>query len=367
MNELSRWIADKLAAEGPVPFATYMGWALYHPEWGYYTSDRRKFGKEGDFYTSPSVNPVFAEVIADEIASKAEGMGLAGFTLIEFGAGEGRLARDILARWQTEHPALYEAVTYRIVEVSPHLQAQQQEMLAAHQGRVVWETEAQLQASAPYHGVVLTNELVDAYPVHRIRREAEGFVELYVAWDAEANRFVEETGTLSDARILSHLERYGKPIRVGQVVEVGLPGLNWYERALDLLENGHVLTIDYGFAVEMLYHPSRPNGTLRGFYQHTLTNDPYEHVGEQDLTYDVNFTALKDVGEAKGWQTAFYGSQSQFLLSSGILTRLTDAIGKDPFRDPDMKRNRAIKQMILPGGMGDHFKVLLQSKTLPVV
>jgi SAM-dependent MidA family methyltransferase len=367
LNELSQWIAKKIAAVGPVPFATYMDWALYHPEWGYYTSDRRKFGKEGDFYTSPSVNPVFAEVLADDIASKAQAMGEQEFTLIEFGAGEGRLARDILVRWQAEHPALHERVTYRIVETSAHLQEKQWEMLATQQGHVVWQTEAQLQAGAPYRGVVLTNELVDAYPVHRVKRERQGFVEVYIGWDATAQTFVEESGPLADDRIAAHLERYGKSIIVGQLVEVGLPGLDWYERTLGLLASGHVLTIDYGFDAGMLYHPSRPNGTLRGFYRHTLTDDPYLHVGEQDLTYDVNFTALREIGEAQGWQTAFYGSQSQFLLSSGILTRLTDAMGKDPFRDPDMKRNRAIKQMILPGGMGDHFKVLLQSKTLPVL
>ncbi|MGZ4122944.1 MAG: class I SAM-dependent methyltransferase, partial [Tumebacillaceae bacterium] len=286
---------------------------------------------------------------------------------IEFGAGEGRLAHDLLARWQAEHPAFYKRVAYRIVETSPHLRKMQRDRLAERLDKVVWQTEAELQAGAPYRGVVLTNELVDAYPVHRVKRESQGFVELYVTWDEEAQAFVEQTGPLTDPRIQEHLDRYGKSIIAGQVAEVGLPGLDWYERALALLEIGHVLTIDYGFDAHMLYHPSRPDGTLRGFYRHKLTTDPYQHVGEQDLTYDVNFTALREIGEAQGWQTAFYGKQSQYLLQSGILTRLTEAMGKDPFRDPDMKRNRAIKQMILPGGMGDHFKVLLQSKTLPVV
>lgn len=362
MNELSQWIREQITAQGPVPFVTFMEWALYHPEWGYYTSDRHKIGKAGDFYTTPHVNPVFAEVLADEIAGKLQKLAVSSYTLIEVGAGVGKLALDLLNRLRDEHEGVYSQLTYRIVEKSPTLRAEQQAALHEHGDKVVWQTFEELQAGAPYQGVVLTNELVDAFPVHRVTRlEGDDLLEVYVTWDEAEGKFTETTGPLSDERIGAYLEAYGKKLRLGQTSEVGLAGLDWYDSALRLLDLGHVITIDYGFDAEMLYHPSRRNGTLRGFYRHTLTDDPYQHIGEQDLTADVNFTALIKRGEELGWQTEFYNKQSKFLFQGNILQRLTSTVGADPFASPDMKRNMAIKQLLLPGGIGDHFTVLIQS------
>ncbi|KEO82502.1 class I SAM-dependent methyltransferase [Tumebacillus flagellatus] len=380
-------------AQGRVPFVQFMEWALYHPEWGYYTSRRKKIGKEGDFYTAPSVNPVFAEVLADEVV-RMDG----GRTVIEFGAGEGRLARDMLARFASEHPAFFAEVEYLIVEISPTLREMQRETIGEHAGNVRWMSEEELHAGGPYVGVILTNELVDAFPVHRVTRTKEGlrevFVELAVEQDTagelkpevearveasgvepadrkvggagfEENfslRFVESLEPLSTPELAAYVDKYAPKMIVGQTIEAGLAGMEWYKRALSLLSSGHILTIDYGYEADMLHHSSRRTGTLRGFYRHTVTDDPYQHIGEQDLTADVNFSALRNLGEAAGWQTDFFGTQAKYLLQSGILTRLTNAWSADPFRDPDMKRNRAIKSLILPGGMGEHFKVLVQSR-----
>ncbi|PWK06967.1 class I SAM-dependent methyltransferase [Tumebacillus permanentifrigoris] len=371
MNELRDWIVEQIRVRGPVTFARYMEWALYHPEWGYYTSDRRKIGKEGDFYTAPSINPVFAEVLADEIAGK----GGSARVVIEFGGGEGRLARDMLSRWASEHRAFYEQLTYSIVEISPALRQIQRELVGEHVEKVRWVTEQELQAEANLgtprltsstgagdarlrgvHGVIVTNELVDAYPVHRVTRTTDGLREIYVTADLQ-----EQYGPLSDPALETYVQTYAPGMIVGQTIEVNLAGLAWYERSLQLLSSGQILTIDYGYEADMLHHLSRRSGTLRGFYRHTLTDDPYQHIGQQDLTADVNFSALRDVGESGGWHTDFFGSQAQYLLQSGILNRLTNAWSADPFRDPDMKRNRAIKSLILPGGLGEHFKVLVQS------
>ncbi|MFD2170937.1 class I SAM-dependent methyltransferase [Tumebacillus lipolyticus] len=360
MTELARWIREQIEVEVRVPFARFMEWALYHPELGYYTGEKRKFGKAGDFYTSPGINPVFAEVLADQLAEKAEQLGEGTISLIEFGAGEGMLARDVLDRWQSAHPVLYERVDYRIVEISPSLQQVQQEMTAAHSRKLSWTSEAELAAGAPYRGAVLTNEFVDAFPVHRVVQTKAGYAELYVAWDRESNSFVETPAALSDHRLHAYLARYAPEMMVGQVTEVGLAGLDWYERACSLLANGSMITIDYGFDAQMLHHKSRRNGTLRGFFQHRLIEDPFANIGLQDLTTDVNFTALQELGERAAGRTEFYGSQSSYLLQAGILNRLQDVQSADLFRDPVMKRNRAIKQLILPGGIGDHFKVLVQ-------
>jgi SAM-dependent MidA family methyltransferase len=367
LTELGKWIREQIKERGQVPFAVFMEWALYHKTLGYYTSDRRKFGKAGDFYTSPGINPVFAEVLADELAKKAERLGGEAFSLIEFGAGEGMLARDLLNRWQDAHPALYERAVYRIVEISPALREVQKEKTASHAGKVVWMTREEVHAAGPYQGAVLTNEFVDAFPVHRIVKTEDGLKELYVRFDDEREAFVQMPGELSDERIGEYVAAYANNMVRGQVTEVGLAGISWYAEAMSLLTKGWLFTIDYGFEADMLHHPSRKDGTLRGFYRHALIEDPFANIGEQDLTADVNFTALREVGEQGGFVTEFFGSQSRYLLQAGILNRLKDVTGADLFRDPDMKRNRAIKQLILPGGIGDHFKVLLQSRGVSVL
>ncbi|ARU62185.1 hypothetical protein CBW65_15110 [Tumebacillus avium] len=365
MTELGKWIAEQIRKSGPVPFAQFMEWALYHPELGYYTGERRKFGKEGDFYTSPGVNPVFAEVLADQLAEKAGLLGDEPFVLLEFGAGEGMLARDILNRWQAEHPALYARAEYRIVEISPTLRARQAELTQEHQGKVVWQTREEVTAGGAFAGAVLTNEFVDAFPVHRVVKQADGMAELYVDWDGE--HFVTKTGELSTQVIGEYVDAYATAMIRGQVTEAGLAGLDWYREAVGLLRAGWIVTVDYGFDAEMLHHKSRMDGTLRGFYQHTLVDDPFAHIGEMDLTADVNFTALQQIGEQSGLETEFYGSQAKYLLQSGILQRLKDVHSADLINDPDMKRNRAIKQLIMPGGIGDHFKVLVQSRDISVL
>ena len=170
-NQLTEWMQGQIAVRGPVPFVQFMEWALYHPEWGYYTRDSHKFGKEGDFYTSPGIHPVFAEVIADQIAGKWHAMGEpTPFTLIEFGAGEGKFAWDVLGRLKDEHPALFAAVQYKIVELSPVLRERQKATVASYldMDKLVWLSETELAAGAPYVGIVVTNELVDAYSVHRV-------------------------------------------------------------------------------------------------------------------------------------------------------------------------------------------------------
>ncbi|HEU4964345.1 MAG TPA: SAM-dependent methyltransferase [Bacilli bacterium] len=368
MNELALWIKERIGEEGPVPFVKFMEWALYHPEWGYYTGERRKFGKEGDFYTSPGVNPVFAEVLADDVVRRLEPKG--DWSWIEFGAGDGRLARDVLGWLREKHPATYERLTYRIVEISPTLRKVQRETLGEELAvKVVWQTEEEVRADGPFSGVVVTNELVDAYPVHRVVQEEQGLLELYVDWDAEKERFRETHGSLADERLASYFATYagGSKLLRGQIAEVGLAGLDWYKQAWELLREGFVITIDYGFEADMLYHPSRKNGTLRGFARHTLTDDPYAAVGEQDLTADVNFTALRLVGEELGAATNFFGSQTKYLVEAGILYRLQDAMhASDPFSDPVLKRNRAIRSLVTPGGLGDQFKVLVQSRTSSV-
>ncbi|ASS75973.1 hypothetical protein CIG75_14060 [Tumebacillus algifaecis] len=391
MTELGLWIQQQIKQAGPRTFAKFMEWALYHPDLGYYTSDRRKFGKAGDFYTSPGINPVFAEVLADQLAEKAALLGGKPFTLIEFGAGEGMLARDLLNRWQSTYPTLYERVVYLIVEISPTLRAVQQEQTSAHAGKIIWMSQEEVKAGGQYCGAVLTNEFVDAFPVHRVVKQADGLAELYVDWkvtsddrgvealqgvhektvgehrEGDCGHFVQVSGDLSEERIATYVSDYAGGMLRGQVTEVGLPGLDWYREAVELLASGWIVTIDYGFDAEMLHHKSRMDGTLRGFYQHTLIDDPFANIGEQDLTTDVNFTALQDVGAQAGLVTEFYGAQSKYLLQAGILQRLRDVTSADLLRDPDMKRNRAIKQLIMPGGIGDHFKVLVQSRNAPVL
>lgn len=356
MNRLETIIRRRIREKKVLPFRDFMELALYCPELGYYENERHPFGKKGDFYTAPGVHPVFGETLARDLLQKWRQLGIRSpLLIVEFGAGQGTLARDILDGIRSLAPDLFPAVDYRIVEKSGRLR--QLQRLALENYPVKWLSS--LDDLGSFTGIVLSNELMDAFPVHLVERGGDETREIYVA--EQNGRLAECTGPLSDPRIIAYIRDYAPPLRPGQRIEVNLAALDWLREVGDSLRSGFVITIDYGDEANVLYE-GRTGGTLRAYRRHQLAPNPLEQPGEQDLTADVNFTALIRYGERLRLQPVFYGTQAQYLLQAGILENAAAETGTDPFRDGGVKRNLAIKHLILPGGMGERFKVLVQRK-----
>ncbi|HLD78902.1 MAG TPA: SAM-dependent methyltransferase, partial [archaeon] len=278
------------------------------------------------------------------------------FDLVECGAGRGALAAGILEAVRAKAPDFAAALRVTLVEVSPRLREQAQAALEG-QGERVAIVE---RLPAGVSGCLLSNELVDALPVHRVAQRAGGLREIYVS--ARGGELVEMEGEPSSPALARYLERYGAPLEDGQQAEVNLAALAWLDEAARALERGFLLTIDYGYRARELYGPAHQRGTLLAYREHRTSEDWLSRPGEQDLTAQVNFTALEERGRELGLTALAYVPQAQFLLglaqASGLVERLE--------READASATRAtrnqLKQLIHPEGMGEAFKVLLQGK-----
>lgn len=369
MNEpnLQTIIADRIRAAGRITFADYMAACLYEPGLGYYTSPGRKVGTEGDFYTSITVHATFGRVIAREIAAMWLSMGSPQtFTLVEAGAGHGRLSADILDFLAEQRPACYATVNLVLIEKEPSLAEAQATLLANHCDKLSWLTPDEL-AGFRFSGVLYSNELLDAMPVHRVLMTSQGLQEFYVTL-ADDGQFQETCDTPSTPALEAYLQRYGIPLHPGQEAEVSLTGLDWYETAAACLQQGFILTIDYGWPKAELYTPQRKLGTLLCYYRHTVEDNPYQRVGEQDITTHINFSTLIERGDELGLKTVWFGEQSRFLMLAGIVEEFEAIEATNLSEKEKLQQRLTIKRLIMPeGGMGDTFRVLVQAKGVATV
>ncbi|MEI6205619.1 MAG: SAM-dependent methyltransferase [Desulfuromonadales bacterium] len=356
-------LTARIAEQGRVTFAEFMAVCLYEPELGYYTSPGRKVGAEGDFYTSITVHAAFGRVIAREIAQMWRCMDTsANFTLVECGAGNGRLACDIMDYLSEREVDLYEGLRLVLVEKEPSLAEVQREMLKAHVDRMAWlSPEEFASGDFTFSGCLYSNELIDALPVHRVLMTPDGLREVYVT--LREGEFVEETGELSTPEIEEYLKRVAVELHPGQLAEVNLNGPKWLTAVSKALKSGFLLTIDYGYQAQELYSASRKQGTLLCYHRHRVEENPYFRLGRQDITTHVDFTTLMKCGEEFGLQGIWFGEQYRFLLSAGIIEEI-EAIERSNVSDEEKLRLRlTLKKLIMPeGGMGDTFKILIQSR-----
>jgi len=355
-------LLERIKEKGPITFAEFMTACLYEPGLGYYTSPGRKVGAEGDFYTSSNVHRVFGRLIAREIARMWQCMGRpSDFQIVEAGAGNGRLAADVMDAIAEIEPALYETVICRLIEAEPSLAETQRKMLESHAARLVWSTPAELISGAlSITGCILSNELIDALPVHLVEMTASGLCEIMVA--ADNDRFSEKSGPLSTIELQEYFDLIEVKLPVGQRAEVHLAANGWIRGVAASLRRGFVITIDYGYLAPELYGRMRMNGTLLCYFQHKIEEDPYIRVGLQDITTHVDFTSLIKAGEAAGLQKVWYGEQYRFLMAAGMMEEMM-ALESRPVPEGERLKDRlALKKLMLPdGGMGDTFKVLVQS------
>lgn len=362
MTPLAEWIRNQLLTyeNKRVTFAQFMEWALYHPTLGYYRRAVSKVGKDGDFYTSSHVGSVFGETLAIFLNNLAQTFD-ANWNIVEFGSGDGKLADDILQA-MPDQPSYDTLGAYYMVEASSY-HRQLAVARLKNESRIRWVNGlSQEMTKDPL--IVISNELVDALPVHRLRYMNGNWFEIYVSWNDEKAVFEEVTGECSSPDLTEYIQKEKPPLREGQTIEVNLAGYRWLQQLAYGIKKGYALTIDYGYEKEELWGTKRRRGTLMCYHRHRAVTTPYERVGEQDMTTHVNFSSLMRWGEELGLYTSFLLPQGEFLIQTGILQKLQEHQDPNPF-SATAKRNRAIRQLIIPGGMGDTFKVLLQGKGVP--
>lgn len=381
-----------------ITFAEFMNLALYHPQQGYYATGKVNIGDRGDFFTSPHLGADFGELLAKKFAELWETMGRPSpFHLVEMGAGQGLLAVDILRYLQQEYSLFFANLDYYIVEKSEGLKQQQQQLLASYPdlaAKVIWKDWADLPENSLV-GCCFSNELVDAFPVHLFTIAQGQLQEIYVSW--QQDRFQEAIGEISTPRLADYWQLIGMQVQdlaEGYRSEINLVALDWLTTVAGKLQRGYVVTIDYGYKSnsgsprQNYYSPSRDQGTLQCYYRHQHHNDPYIHIGEQDITAHVNFTALEKQGELLGLGLESFTKQSLFLMELGLGDRLVDlanlgsgsnlssnlssnldfSTSQSAIASPQnvintMQRRQALHQLIEPSGLGG-FGVLIQSKNL---
>ncbi len=358
--ELEDLLRREIAAKGGIPFARFMEQALYHPRYGYYTSERVRIGKKGDFFTSSSVHYAFGQLIARQLEQMWRLLGEGDFVIAEQGAGEGHLALDILDSLQRDYPEFYRQVRYRIVEISEDNIRRQKSNLSRHTdlGRIGW---CALNELGGMRGCFLSNELLDAFPVHLVQQVGGQLREVYVV-NGDAG-FSEELRKPSTPALAEYFQRLGITLLEGNRAEVNLAACRWLDDVAAVLERGFVMTIDYGYPAEELYAPARHAGTLLCYFRHQTNEDFYCRPGCQDMTAHVDFTTLQHEGRRLGLEPVYYGRQYQFLMGLGffeLLLQLQEG-ETDPRRAQALRMS--LKRLILPEeGMGENFKVLIQSK-----
>jgi len=266
----------RIERDGPISFAAFMEAALYDPEFGYYMTAGPRIGREGDYYTSLDVHPIFAELVGRQIAQAAEEIVPSGeFTIVEMGAGKGLLAQHLLNAYRRDKPDFLARLRYLLVERSPAMVETQKQRLLELTGtgvNIAWVPDLDAVSADSITGVFLSNELVDAFPVHRLVKRPLGLREIFVGWDG--SRFIEIEAPPFSPDLEAYFARIGISLEVGQQAEVNLQALAWMRQVGTRLRRGLVVTIDYGHAAADLFAPARKTGTLLGYYRHTVSDSP---------------------------------------------------------------------------------------------
>ena len=400
---LTEILKARISIHFKISFAEFMAEALYHPDLGYYSSERTRIGKAGDYFTSPIVHPAFGGLICKELQEMWQITGWEEFSIVEMGGGNGTLCHDILKYAKDRHPSFYRVLKYIIIEESAYMRKIQRVRLinsgfsdetsmsqrltnndgnplpfkgrdrpvlreVEGVGMGLFSDEAKIRwadASDPMFltgvtGCFLSNELVDAFPVHIVEKKGGGLKELFVGLQNDA--FVEILDPPSSPEIEKYLDRIGIELEEGQRAEVNLRAVEWMRWVAGALKKGFVITIDYGYHAEELYAADRSSGTLLCYHRHRVVEDPFINIGEQDMTSHVDFTTLMLIGEESGLKSAGFTDQMHFLFGLGI-GEMIEAVGSNtPAESDALKERLLIKNLIMPGRMGNVFKVLIQYK-----
>ena len=367
--ELVEIVGDRIknSPQQKITFAEYMELVLYHPNHGYYASSASRISESGDFLTSPHLADDFGEMLAIQLYQMWQVLGSPQvFSIVEMGAGQGLLAIQILGYSRRLYPAFFESIDYLIVEIAPAMISAQQTRLTDLPVR--WCDWNQI-IDRSIVGCFLSNELIDALPVHQVIVSEDKLQEIYVTIaDNDSNIFTEVIDCLSTDKLEQYWNLNNINLLSGRYLEdyrteVNLAALSWLEQVSNKLQRGYVLSIDYGYTADRYYNPIRAQGTLQCYYQHAYHNDPYINIGNQDLTAHVDFTAVQNQGELLGLQTVGFIQQGMFLMALGLGERIAAISNSGGDIQSLLRRRQNLHQLIDPMGLGK-FGVLIQSQGL---
>ena len=353
VNNTEKTIISKIQKNGPLTFAEFMNIALYDNENGYYTSGRAEIGKKGDFYTSPHVHSAFGEVIANFIIKAEKYLSNNDLNVIEIGSGKGYLAYDILNHINSASK-ISDNLNYIIIEKNNNKFIKELERFSDN--IKIYNDISMLDKNIS--GIVVSNELFDSLPFHKIIYKEKNLHENYI--DFINGNFTEITDEISDQLIIEYIERYSLNFSDSKQMEVCLQAGSYLKEISELLREGFILTIDYGSLSDELFSNEKPEGTYRCFHKHSVNTDIFSNIGSQDITADVDFSNLILSGSKYGLEKIKYTSQAQFLVDWGILDIYERTVKLDE------EGSQAIKNLFMPGMMGNYFKVLIQRKNVEV-
>ena len=359
---LSTQLCKAINRHGTLSFAQFMQKTLYTPGLGYYANGLPKIGQTGDFVTAPEISALFSRCLARQAAQVLPTLKEAN--ILEFGAGQGTMAKDILL----ELSALQQSIDhYYILELSADLRARQHTTLKnalpdALFNKIVWLDQL---PQTKICAVVLANEVLDAMPFERIRIEPEQALQGFVKFNPDKNKFTWDYQKITTKPLQQFanqlIEHIGKVSDLGYETEINLNIAPWLKSINDFLHQGIVLLIDYGYTRQEYYQPARVMGTLRCHYQHRAHSNPFFYPGLQDITAHVDFTAVAEAAYDAGLKVTGYTTQAHFLMGSGLLEMSLDA---DAPMTEQLKMAQQMKTLTLPNEMGETFKVMALSKHL---
>jgi len=357
---LAERLRERMRCDGAISFHDWMNAALYDKRYGYYARrDLERWGREGDYRTSPERSTLFAATFADYFAKLfGELDAPQEFTILEAGAGDGRFALGVLETFRDEYQEIFARTRYLIDEVSMDSRERILRRLSGFSHRIEFRSLAQIET--PFTGIIFSNELLDALPVHRVVMREGRLRELCVGV-GQGGEFVWVEREPTRPELISYFDWCGVRLDEGQIAEVNLEALDWIARAASLLHKGFIISIDYGAEAQQLYDaPHRREGTLRAFRHHRFAENVLANPGEQDLTSTVNWTAVMKAGERAGLKTLRLQRQDQFLIEAGLLARLERIAGETESESEALLLRTSARDLILPNGMGASFQVLEQ-------
>lgn len=350
-RQVQEFITRRIQQQGPVTFACYMQDVLYAPALGYYVVGTEKFGAQGDFVTAPEISPLYSHCLARQIAQVLSSLKEA--SVLELGAGQGVMALEILK----ELERLENLPThYFILEVSADLRQRQKKLLQQEMPHFIDRIQWLDTLPKNFIGVIVANEVIDAFPVHKIKRVGQQWQEYYVA--VKDDQFYWQLGDLSQPEFINVLNAAELNFCDGYETEINsiLPG--WMAALSAALQQGMILLIDYGFPRHEYYHPDRHMGTIMCHYQHHAHSDPLIFPGIQDVTAHVDFTAVAEAAVQNDLNVDGFIHQAGFLMSCGITDMLDSALEPGAL----LQQNNAVKKLTLPSEMGELFKVMALTK-----